>query len=143
MVLLSCISRSSNYADEHAGCGLWTITSHTLLQKQSSVYKSTPKPVKPYEFGERNEVFLASSFLQYAKWSKEIPFLPPSPSSPLPPSLTAPPSGPTYQGEVPTEDVHEKNAPAQAQPTPSAPPISSMDHVTGYENAGFQAGWLP
>lgn len=59
---------------------------------------------------------------------------------PSPPSLTALPSGTTYTGEVPNEDVHEKNAPSQAQPTPSAPPISSMDHVTGYETAGFQAG---
>lgn len=46
---------------------------------------------------------------------------------------------PSFKGDVPDEDVHENtsgNGPAQ----PSAPPISGMDRVTGYEDVGFQSG---
>ena len=57
-------------------------------------------------------------------------------------SPTASPEALIYKGQVSNEDVHEKNAPMQAQPPTSVPPISSMDQVAGYENAGFQAGWL-
>ena len=57
-------------------------------------------------------------------------------------SPTASPEALIYKGQVPNEDVNEKNTPMQAQPPTSVPPLSSMDQVTGYENTGFQAGWL-
>lgn len=56
------------------------------------------------------------------------------------PGATAPPdAAPTYRGEVPAEDVHE-NAGVQSPTQPSAPPISDMDCVSGYEGIGFQGG---
>lgn len=51
----------------------------------------------------------------------------------------SPPPAPTYQGEVPDEDVPE-GAAGQGPPQPSAPPLSQMEHVSGYENIGFQPG---
>ena len=55
----------------------------------------------------------------------------------VPGSAAPPDANPTFKGEVPTEDVHE-NAGGQAPPDASAPPISAMDQVTGYEGVGFQ-----
>ncbi len=51
-----------------------------------------------------------------------------------------PPPGPPAAGpppgqNLPGEDVHE-NAGAEA-PQPSAPDPSKMDHVSGYDNVGF------
>ena len=56
----------------------------------------------------------------------------------LSPPLSLPQDLPQYKGEVPDEDVHESNATGPA--APSAPPISSMDQVSGYEAVNLQAG---
>ena len=45
---------------------------------------------------------------------------------------------PAYKGEMPDEDVHENNA--KGPNAPSAPPISSMDRVAGYESVNFEGG---
>ena len=45
---------------------------------------------------------------------------------------------PAYKGEVPDEDVHESSA--KGPDAPSAPPISSMDRVAGYESVTMQGG---
>ena len=47
---------------------------------------------------------------------------------------------PAYKGEVPSEDVHENNAKTVDDVPASAPPVSDMDRVEGYENVNFEAG---
>ena len=46
---------------------------------------------------------------------------------------------PKYHGEVPNEDVHEASS-NQGPPTTSAPTLSEMDRVSGYENVNFGGG---
>ena len=53
----------------------------------------------------------------------------------------SPPPDVTLQavGEVPQGDV--TSAPDQAaSPQPSAPPLTSMDQISGYANVGFESG---
>ena len=45
----------------------------------------------------------------------------------------------SYGGDVPTEDVHEKSS-GEGPPQASAPPVSAMDRVSGYENTNFDTG---
>ncbi len=69
--------------------------------------------------------FPLSSGLLMSSCSHSIIFLPPGP----------PAAGPPPGQNLPGEDVHE-NAGAEA-PQPSAPDPSKMDHVSGYDNVGF------
>lgn len=48
-----------------------------------------------------------------------------------------PPTQPTYEGDVPPEDVDEKSAPGRAPSAPPAPHITDLGQIGGYESVNY------
>lgn len=48
-----------------------------------------------------------------------------------------PPTQPTYEGDVPPEDVDEKSAPGRAPSAPPAPNITDLGQIGGYESVNY------